>query len=201
MRKKLIYWLMFPALLGVACHQKSASTVAAVPAVDSSKSVHFFFPVTSYLEGALTQVDRIPVTPLLITLYEDKRDSTWISKSTLHTLAAPFLTPLIDSARMDSLFTVSSFLDQTINAVTLTYDPKVRLPDTLTLNHWDVYIDPDKSQVQRIYMVKESENQGATVTTQLTWEAGKSFRIRTITERQKLAPEVKEQIVKWDFGQ
>ena len=55
-------------------------------------------------------------------------------------------------------------MDQTINAVTFSYDPKTRLPDSIKLNHWDIYIDPQKNTVQRIYMVKEELINGTSVT-------------------------------------
>ena len=187
------------ALLAGSCHQKTATSVATL--TSDTAGVHFFFPVTDFIKGQLKEADSIPVTPLRITIAEEKRDSSWISKNELDSLAAPFLTPVIDSAGMHDLFSVNSFLDQTINAITLTYDPKIKLPDSLNLNHWVVYIDPELKKVQRIYLVKEQEKQGATVTTQLTWEAGKSFHIRTITEQPKVAPEVKEETVKWDFSE
>ena len=38
----------------------------------------------------------------------------------------------------------------------------------MKLNHWDIYIDPQKDTVQRVYMVREEIINEATVTTQLT---------------------------------
>ncbi len=69
----------------------------------------------------------------------------------------------------------------------------------MKLNHWDVYIDPQKGTVQRVYMVKEEIINGTTVTTQLTWKVNKWCSIRTIEQQPKIAPRVKEEIIKWDF--
>ena len=95
---------------------------------------------------------------------------------------------MIDSVSMQNLFEGKSFMDQTINAVTLSYDPMQKLPDSIKLNHWDVYIDPQKDTVQRVYMVKEEMINGTTVTTQLTWKVNKECDIRTIEQQPKMAP-------------
>ena len=100
---------------------------------------------------------------------------------------------------MRSFFEEKSYMDQTIKAVTLSYDPVKKLPDSIKLNHWDVYIDPQKGTVQRVYMVKEEVINGTTVTTQLTWKANKWCSIRTIEQQPKMASRVREEIMKWEF--
>ena len=92
-------------------------------------------------------------------------------------------------------------MDQTINAVTFSFDAKMKLPDSIKLNHWDVYIDPQKNTVQRIYMVKEDIVNGANITTQLTWKADKWCSIRTIMQQPGKDPQVKEEIMKWNFDE
>ena len=92
-------------------------------------------------------------------------------------------------------------MDQTINAITFSYDAKTKLPDSIKLNHWDVYIDPQKNTVQRIYLVKEETINGESVTTQLTWKVNKWCSIRTIVQQPNKDPQVKEEIMKWDFDE
>jgi len=99
---------------------------------------------------------------------------------------------------MAAFYSEKSFLDQTINAVTFSYDPKIKLPDSLNLTHWDVYINPQTSRVERIYLVKESTEKNANVTTQLTWLSDKWFSIRTIKDADG-KPEVKETKIIWGF--
>jgi len=135
-----------------ACHNKETKQDQSVNNIEEAQS---FFPVTEFLLGQLTEIDSLPVTPLKIIIDNDKRDSTWLKKSDIRTFAIPFLSPLIDSISLRDLFAEKSFMDQTINAVTLSYDPVKKLPDSMKLNHWDVYIDPQKGTVQRVYMVKE----------------------------------------------
>ena len=113
------------------------------------------FSGNDFLLGQLTEIDSLPVTPLKIVIDNDKRDSVWLKKKDIRPFAQPFLNPVIDSISMQNFFKESSFMDQTINAITLSYDPIKKLPDSMKLNHWDVYIDPQKNKVQRIYIVKE----------------------------------------------
>ena len=115
--------------------------------------------------------------------------------------AEPFLHPVIDSAGMQSLFSERSFLDQTINSVTLSYDPTGNLPDSLQLRRWDVYIDPQKNTVTRIYMVKEMNNNNLHQTWQLTWRSGKWCKITTIIEQPGKPTATKEETMKWDFNE
>ena len=158
-----------------------------------------FFPVTDFLLGQLSEIDNLPVTPLKININGKKQDSTWLKREDIRKLAAPFLYPVIDSVFMAKYFAGKSFLDQTINAFTFSYDVKTQLPDSIKLIHWDVYIDPQKNNVQRIYLVKEDSKHAANITTQLTWNTNKWFSVRTIIQSPGKEPEVKEEIMKWDF--
>ena len=180
-----------------ACHGKETNQDQIVNNTGENQS---FFPVTEFLLGQLKEIDSLPVTPLKIIIDNDERDSIWLKKNDIRTFAIPFLSPVIDSISMQNFFEEKSFMDQTINAITLSYDPIKKLPDSMKLNHWDVYIDPQKNTVQRIYMVKEEIINGTTVTTQLTWKVNKWCSIRTIEQQLKMVPRVKEQIMKWDLN-
>lgn len=197
---RVIY--LVPFFFLCACHNKETGQPQNIhqdQSIDSTQEAQFFFPVTEFLLGQLKEIDSLPVTPLKIINADDKVDSVWLKRSDIRTFAKPFLSPLIDSNTMQKYFAEKSFLDQTINAVTLSYDPVKRLPDSIKLNHWDVYIDPQKNTVQRIYMVKEEIINETTITTQLTWKVNKWCSIRTIKQQPKMAPQVKEEIMKWDL--
>lgn len=191
---KAIYFL--PILLLGACHNKESKQTQSVKNIQESQP---FFPVTDFLLGQLNEIDSMSVTPLKITIDNGKRDSVWLKKSDIRSFAKPFLSPLIDSMSLHEFFAEESFMDQTVNAVTLSYDPVKKLPDSMKLTHWDIYIDPQKGTVQRVYIVKEETANGATLTTQLTWKANKWCSIRTIEQQSKMAPGIKEEILKWEF--
>ncbi|MDQ6890987.1 MAG: hypothetical protein M3Z56_12005, partial [Bacteroidota bacterium] len=115
--------------------------------------------------------------------------------------AEPFLHPEIDTANFKNLFAARSFLDQTIDAFTFSYDPVDKLPDSLQLRRWDVYIDAKKSTIKRIYIVKEVNDNGTLQTVQLTWKSNQWCKITTITEHPGKQPDVKEEMMKWDFNE
>jgi hypothetical protein len=171
------------------------------PIVKKEVEEQSFFPVTDFLLGQLHSTEELPVTPLKITINGNKTDSEWHKKEDIRQFASPFLHPVIDSVSMRNFFTEKSFMDQTINAVTFSYDPKIKLPDSMKLNHWDIYIDPQKNTVQRIYLVKEELINGTSVTSQLTWKVDKWCSIRTIVQQPGKDPQIKEEIMKWDFDE
>ena len=191
---KVLCWVLLVSLS--ACHNKKAKQSSRINNTEENQR---FFPVTDFLRGQLNEIDSLPVTPLKITISNGKRDSIWLTKKDIRLFVSPFLKPVIDSISMKNYFTEQSFLDQTINAITLTYDPKIKIPDSIKLNHWDIYIDPQQSKVQRIYLVKEENINGATITTQLTWKVNAWCSIRTITQQPNNEPRIKEEIMKWDL--
>lgn len=158
-----------------------------------------FFPVTEYIKGQLKQMDSLPITPLKIIDHNGKQDSVWMKKENIREFAEPFLHPGIDSLNFKNLFAEKSFLDQTLNAFTFSYDPIGKLPDTLQLRRWDVYIDPQKNTIKRIYIVKETNNNSTLQTIQLTWKSDQWCKITTITEEKNKQPDKKEETMKWDF--
>ncbi len=167
--------------------------------IKDSLQAQAFFPVTKYILGQLREIDSMPVTPLKITTIKDKSDSIWMKKEDIRIFSQPFLHPEIDTANLKSFFLQRSFLDQSINAFTFSYDAVSTLPDTLSLKRWDVYIDPQKNIVKRIYLIKEQNINGQQQTIQLTWKSDKWCKITTITTSVNNTSERKEETMKWDF--
>jgi hypothetical protein len=182
-------------LVFISCHSGNSDQLLKNNPDDTVN----IFPVTSFLKAQLKIIDSMPVTPLKIVTENKKIDSFWMKREDIRTNAAPFLKPLIDSATMTSLFSEKSFLDQTINAFTFSYDAKTKLPDSVNLTHWDVYMNPQTKNIDRIYLVKEKNNSDANTTTQLTWVVNKWYSIRTITQLPNAQPKIKEEKMIWDF--
>lgn len=195
--QKLFSLVLLTGLLGFnACHSKpTPQPVNNQTSVDSTN----IFPVTSFLKAQLRQLDTMPITPLLLTTREGQTDSAWLKRSDLREMALPFLSPEIDSIHMHSLFKESSFLDQTINEYTFSYDPAKKLPDSIHLTHWDVYMNPQTNTIERIYMVKERDSANQNITTQLMWLVNKSYSIRTINQIAGKQPVIKEEKMIWNF--
>jgi hypothetical protein len=156
-----------------------------------------FFPVTAYIKGELYELKRSGINPLKYTTIKDHTDSVWLKMEDIDGAVTQFLQPEIDSVNLVSLFTEKSFLDQSIGTFTFTYDASGTLPDTMTLKHWDVYIDPETGKVKRIYMVKDISS---SKTLQLTWLSGKWCKITSIiTDQNGTSSVEKEEKITWDF--
>lgn len=164
--------------------------------VKDSTDDNSFFPVTQFIKGQLREIDSLPVTPLKITTVNTHEDSVWLKKENIRSFAEPFLHPEIDSAFLNKFYEKKSFLDQTINSITLTYDLKNNSADPKTIA---VYINPQTNKVTRIYIVKEIAGNTGRQTLQLTWYADHWCKITTISEKENMKPEVKEEKLIWDF--
>lgn len=163
-----------------------------------SEKEYTFFAVTEYIRGQLSEMDSLPITPLKIVIQNGRQDSVWMKKENIRPFAGPFLYPKIDSAYLNNFYEERSFLDQTINSITLTYEP---INDSADYKTIIVYIDPAKNKVTRIYLVKETAGGTGNQTMQLTWKSNKWCKITTITEKKDNQPDIKEEIMKWDFNE
>jgi hypothetical protein len=151
--------------------------------VDSSKnndSIDSFFPVTEYLKGQMLAFDSIPVTPLKINYKNGQQDSVWIKRDSLKWMLQAFTQDEIGKGNLLSFFKVTKFNDQTINAITFTYDPIKPLPDSIRIRHWNMYVQPETGAVSKIYIVKQIKENGKNVTQQLTWQANTAAKITTL---------------------
>lgn len=184
--------LVFAACSGPALEDKKAVGENTVPAKKPS-----FFPVTSYIRGQLYEVKSKGVNPLHYITINGRKDSSWMRIEDFEPAVAEFLTPQIDSTNLVNLFTEKNFLDQSIAAYTFTYDPAGKLPDTMKLKHWDVYVDAESNKVTRIYMVKEN-TQGKIL--QLTWQGDKYCKIVTLgMDASGNSAVEKEEQITWDL--
>jgi len=163
-----------------------------------SKKEYMFFAVTDYIRGQLSEIDSLPITPLRIVSHKGWQDSVWMKKENIRPFAGPLLHPEIDSAYLNNFYEEKSFLDQTINSITLTYEPKNDSADFKTII---IYIDPTKNKVTRIYLVKEIVGSTGNQTIQLTWKSNKWCKITTIIEQKDNPPDIKEEVMKWDFNE
>ena len=75
-----------------------------------------FFPVTSYIRGQMYEIRTTGVNPLKYSTSNNHTDSAWLKIEELEEAVKEFLSPVIDSTNLVSLFTEKNFLDQTIAA-------------------------------------------------------------------------------------
>jgi hypothetical protein len=193
---KILFSVISMVIILLSCNNSSNNN--PVPAVKDTPVKQSFFPVTSFLRGEINTLKTRGVDPVKYTTINNHTDSGWLKNKDMDAAFYEFLHPEIDTANLVNLFTEKSFLDQTINAVTFTYDVTLPpLPDSMQLQHWDVYIDPDANTVKRVYMVKQV---GKNKILQLTWISKKWCKITTIVTDEKGESKIeKEEKLFWDF--
>jgi hypothetical protein len=180
----LVGWLV------LSCNSKKT----AAPAQEEANE---FFPVTEFLKGQLTDIKTNGVTPLKINIQNKQPDSNWIKVPEMETAFAEFTSPNIDSTGLGQFFNTKKFFDQTLNLITLTYDAKETLPASVPWKHWDVYIDPEKNMVTRIYLIKQIDEH---TIRQLTWITGKYCRAVSIREDSTGHSSISDEtIIKWRY--
>lgn len=191
-----ILFLIFIIFLG--CKSKTVQPPAMPPStVQQEEEQTRFFPVTAYLKGQIADLKNRGINPLLFSTKNQKTDSSWVKSEDFEKLFAPFLIPEIDSTNQSTSFLEKSFVDQTINAITFSYDPKTVLPDSVSLRRWDVYIDPETQKVSRIYLVKKLPN-GHLL--QLTWQTGEYCNMLELDPmKEGNSAIISQEKVKWNF--
>lgn len=169
----------------VSCNTIADKDKAAITDQHGSSSENketvSFFPLTNFIQGQLTEIKQSGINPIKFDNAESK-DSTWIKIENLESEFSDLLEPVIDSSSMSRYFKETSFLDETLNTVTLTYDPKGVLPPDIPWLHWDIYINPENNKISRIYMVKKIADD---IRKQITLIPGISCRMLTLNEKSK----------------
>lgn len=155
-----------------------------------------FFPVTIYIKGQLYSMKEKGLNPIQYIIEGDKKDSGWLKIEDLSSAINEFITPEIDSTNLIQLFLEKKFVDQSLDAVTLTYEPIKKLPDSISLSSWTVYIEPETGNVKRIYLVKTKE----TKTTQLTWNSNANCKMVYLTSNADGSFVVDKEVkINWDY--
>lgn len=192
MQKRNIFFLVLLICLN-ACRNTPAKDAAqaAAPGQQVAKDTMNIFPVSDFLAGQIKTIESMPVTPLRLITDSDKTDSAWITREDIQKFARPFFNPVIDSAMLSRFFKGNSFLDQTVNSVTLTYSIIPEFTNRLPLRTITVYIHPETNKVERVYIEKEA---GDTIE-QLTWKPDDWFSIRKIEDGK-----INEEKIKWNFA-
>ncbi|MEO7801056.1 MAG: hypothetical protein ABIR81_03610 [Ginsengibacter sp.] len=193
--QKTIFLLLALSVI-FSCSDKESASKSVF--VDTSRS---FFPVTEYILGQIHELYSTPVTPLKITTYKGNTDSIWMKPEQTKTFVQNFITPVIDSAKLHNMFKEKSFLDQSINAFTLTYDPIKKLADTFALRGWNIYIDADANKVKRIYIEKNFTQEDASYSQKLTWRSDHYCKIITVNKNDTSSQDIKEEQLIWNFDE
>ena len=183
-----------------ACNNTNTSSIDVPQKTDTIHAVQekiLFFPVSDYIGGQIMNIIKNKTPIKKYTIKGGHIDSVKVKIGDFKNLVNEFLVPEIDSVNLVPFFTESKFLDQTIDAFTFSYDAKPKLPDSILLRHWDVYVEPGSGNVKRIYLVKKINEDKQL---QLTWQSNKWCKITTILNSPSGASTVeKEEKISWEF--
>lgn len=159
-----------------------------------------FFPVSDFLRGQAAEFDSLQTSVLHTITSNGKTDSIWEKRENIRALLHPFFAEEINENNLTAVFKPTKFLDQTVNAVTFTYDPIQQLPDSVSLRHWDLYINPETGKVNKIYMLRAITENGKNYIQQLTWQTDKWAKIVVLPANQAdSALGIKEEKIIWRF--
>ena len=195
-----LYLIAFLLFLFTACHTKKNTPEptpgVAVPEKDTEDTAANFFPVTAFIKGEIAAIKNKGMAPKIKTKSGNFTDSSFLKISDFQNAFEDFISPVIDTANLKGRFVETKFLDQTLNAFTLTCDPKNNKADSFAYRHWDVYIDADNNHVTRVYLVK---NIGSDRQLQLTWQSGKWCKIVTLKTTGDHTEIEREEKISWNY--
>ena len=196
---KMVFFLVAVSAFFVSCkHHEKITNPETYSTTNSEKNeVPVFFPVTNYIRGQIFEIKKGASNPLKIEIVDSHTDSSWIRMDVLEKEFKDFLFPEIDTANLVKNFSENKFMDETLDAITLTYDPVKTQTDTFAFRHWDIYIDPATEKVRQIYLLKKLKGN---IVQYLTWLSGKSCNIKTISTDSSDKHKVEREItIKWDL--
>jgi len=134
---KIFFLLSAGIIVLISCNNSSTSEAIKTEIKPDSLQPKrkSFFPVTSYIKGEIFGFKKDGINPIKHTTIKNHTDSVWLKIEEVEGAVKEFLYPEIDSLNLVSLFSEKSFLDQSVDSYTFTYDPDGTLPDTMTLKH------------------------------------------------------------------
>lgn len=188
--------LVYAALISFlsACGSNaSRNNVITVPPTSEADTTAFF-PVREFLLGQVSEIKASPVNPMFIRKAGEQSDTTWLQHQSLDSAFSPFLFPNGDAKVLQTRYTQARFYDQSLPAVTLTYDLKAGQPALDGVRAWTIYINPKTEAVDRIFILRDGKGQS---TEQITWLTGKYARMVTIASTG--TQNTREDIVQWDL--
>jgi hypothetical protein len=151
-----------------------------------------FIDVSSYLKGQLAYLDTVPYAFLKLTLKDTLySDSVYLTKKEVNEIISLFLVKELEKKEFEKGFNETTFLDGTINTLTLTYQPKNTIE---IIQRVDIYVNPETEQIAKIYIVRKKD----LVSQQLLWKHNSSFTLITTTMDKQNNQEVKTEKVIWN---
>ncbi len=155
-----------------------------------------FYPVSSFIQTELLNVDSMPVALFYIRTADGKSDTSIVDKKVLHQQAADIISPDISKEPLKEKYEETVFMDETINSVTLSYSTED--PDA-EVRKIEVFVSPDTEKVKYVYVEKTFSRNDSSFTKKMIWTTGKYLQVNSsITPKTGSQISVQEKFT-WDL--
>jgi hypothetical protein len=186
-------FVMFFSLFIIGCGNNTKQETLA-PIQNKEDTINNYFPVTNYIKGQIFGIKNGNVTPFKKTIINGKVvDSAWLKMEGIDSNFTAFTSPIIDSANCKTTFRETKFKDETVGAFTFTYEPRTSKSD-FAFTNWIVYVDAEKQQVSKVYLVKKITGN---IKQQLTWNSDSNCKIVDVDIANSKV--LKEVSISWDY--
>lgn len=184
--KLLLFYLLFliPALLSCKNNNESEK--------------EDFFPVLSYLQSQVAQVDTSLYRIIKITKTDSTSDTTFVPRGEFRKLAADFTSiPDINNEDLRDDYTETKLYDDVLKRVLFSYTPK---ENDLPIQRQEVTVAPstDGGEVKTIYIGQVLEADDSTVEKKMLWQVNQGFRIVTTISKENKEPSTRITEVLWN---
>jgi hypothetical protein len=187
--------IIFPAFLIVLIACDSTNEKDAKERKSKQEEV---FPVAYFFQEQIRMVDSLKLPTVKIIVSGGQTLTEAISMEEFKFLALEFINSDISGPSLKNAYEESSFADQSIPSVTITYSTD---DTTLPVRRLDVIIDPDpvrNDQVKSVYIEKLVKHSDTTVVKKLYWKANENFQVITSNNIPGSKPVVSQLKVSWN---
>lgn len=185
--KILLYAIFLGSLFYLSCKSKSKQETA-----EADKP---FYPITAFIKDQLNKLDSTPLAVFKFTYNGDKRDSVLIEKPEARKAAEEFMQPDISTPALKKSYTENTFMDETINMVTISYTANNEETEVKKAN---VYVNPVNDKVKSIYIEKKKTENGQKISKIILWKADQNFEIVTNIQRPGMSDSAVRVKYVWD---
>jgi hypothetical protein len=155
-----------------------------------------FFPVNAQIMSDLKALDSLPVAVFRYRTEGTRTDTTIVSKQDLRDAARLILDADITGAKTSEGYTESVYMDQSINAVTMSYVPSDK---DLPVRKVDVFLEPENDKMKQVYVESVGANVGdSEVVRRMLWSPGHYYQVTSLIGTNKPASRAVVEKYSWE---
>ena len=200
----LVVLILIPIAIGIiGCKNKEeqSSPLSDQQQKTDSPEVKNYLPVLDFLKGEIQNVDSFFAGMKKITVRNGKTDSTFISSEEFHGITNEFVTNDLTKEFLEAHYNETSFMDQSTQSVTFTYEPK---DHNLAIRRIDLLTGQSSSgldKLKSLFIEKQVNSGDTSILKRLFWKAGKNFLLITQKTVGQNPPDISQVKVVWDLTQ